>query len=489
VALLEVDAVSVSYGGLAALTEVALTAESGIVTGLIGPNGAGKTTLFNVITGLERANAGTVRFDGTDITRLPPHRRSALGIARTFQRLEAFGSLSVRDNVLVAAEMRSGRESSTTATEALLERVGVSDVADERVDTLPIGTARLVELARALATSPRLLLLDEPSSGLNEQETDALSRLLADLAADNLAVLLVEHDMPFVMSACAHLHVLDFGSVIASGEPTVVKADPSVIAAYLGPEKAATATSTDQRHDGNPDTPAVSLRDVYAGYGDIEVLHGVDLQVGAGEVFALLGTNGAGKSTLINVLSGQVAPTAGEYELFGKVVNGAAPDLLARAGVCTIPEGRGIFRNLTVLENLKMLTHGGGDLAPIVDQVFSQFPRLAERQGQTAGTLSGGEQQMLALARALATKPRILLLDELSMGLAPLVVEQLYGVVAEIAAEGVTTLVVEQFAHDILGIAHRAAVMLHGRIEEIGSPSDIAGKLADVYLGERHHAN
>jgi branched-chain amino acid transport system permease protein len=485
-ALLEVDDVSVAFGGLAALTGVAITAESGTVTGLIGPNGAGKTTLFNVITGLERAGAGRVRFDGADITRMRPHRWAALGIARTFQRLEAFGSLSVRDNVLVAAEMRGSSGSSAESADALLERIGIAHIAGERVDTLPVGTARLVELARALATEPKLLLLDEPSSGLNEQETAALSRLLADLVADDLAVLLVEHDMPFVMSSCAHIHVLDFGSVIASGEPDVVKADPSVIAAYLGPERTVSAVTAAPRHRGEENALALSLRDVHAGYGDIEVLHGVDLEIGVGEVFALLGSNGAGKSTLINVLSGQVAPTSGEYVLFDTVVNGAAPDLLARAGVCTIPEGRGIFRNLTVLENLRMTTHSGGDLDGIVDRTFDQFPRLAERRAQTAGTLSGGEQQMLALARALATDPRVLLLDELSMGLAPLIVEQLYEVVAGIASQGVTTLVVEQFAHDILGVAHRAAVMLHGRIEEIGSPSDIAGKLAGVYLGERH---
>jgi branched-chain amino acid transport system ATP-binding protein len=182
-------------------------------------------------------------------------------------------------------------------------------------------------------------------------------------------------------------------------------------------------------------------------------------------------------------MSGQITPRSGEYAIFGAPANGASPDGLARAGLCTIPEGRGIFRNLTVTENLRMLTHTGTDFATIVDRSFARFPRLAERRHQTAGTLSGGEQQMLALARALTTNPRVLLLDELSMGLAPLIVEELYEAVADLANGGVTTVIVEQFAHDILHIAHRAAIMLHGRIEAVGTPSDIAAQLATVYLG------
>ncbi|HWS46500.1 MAG TPA: ATP-binding cassette domain-containing protein [Acidimicrobiia bacterium] len=491
-ALLEVHDVSVRFGGLAALSEVELAVESGVVTGLIGPNGAGKTTLFNVITGLQRTNTGSVRFAGTDITTMKPHRRASLGIARTFQRLEVFGSLSVRENVLVAAEMRRHRDAdrrpAQEIADALLERVELDQVADARVDTLPTGTGRIVELARALATAPRLLLLDEPSSGLNQHETEALSRLLVDLVNDDLAVLLVEHDMPFVMSTCSYIHVLDFGTVIASGPPATVQADPSVIAAYLGDDQPARVTSpptAPHTRLGPADSPALVLRDVHAGYGNIEVLHGIDLAVGTGEVLALLGANGAGKSTLLKVLSGQITPRAGEYELFGTAVNGAGPDALARAGLCTIPEGRGIFRNLTVLENLRMLTHTGGDFGAVVERAFAQFPRLAERPRQTAGTLSGGEQQMLALARALATDPHVLLLDELSMGLAPLVVEELYEIVAAIARGGVTTVIVEQFAHGILHVADRAAIMLHGRIEEIGTPSDVAAELASVYLGDR----
>jgi ABC-type branched-subunit amino acid transport system ATPase component len=479
--LLEVDDVSVRFGGLAALSGVSLRLEAGTVTGLIGPNGAGKTTLFNVVTGLQRPNTGTVRFENADITSLRAHRRARLGIARTFQRLETFGSLSVRDNVRVAGEMR--RDDTGPNVDGLLDRVGLLEVAYERADTLPTGTARLVELARALATKPRLLLVDEPSSGLNEHESRGLSDLLLELAADGLGVLLVEHDMPFVMSTCARIHVLDFGRVIAAGEPPEVQHDPAVVAAYLGDKRVGVVEREEVRATPPESSVAIELLGIHAGYGEIEILHGIDLTVGEGEVLALLGPNGSGKSTLLNVLAGQIAPSAGEYRLFGVPANGAEPDALARAGVCTIPEGRGVFRNLTVIENLRMCTHTGTDFATVVERAFAQFPRLSERPQQRAGTLSGGEQQMLALARALVTHPRVVLLDELSMGLAPIIVEELYDVVANIARSGVTIVVVEQFAHDVLRIAQRAAVMVNGRIEEVGAPTEIADELAAVYLG------
>jgi branched-chain amino acid transport system ATP-binding protein len=238
VPLLSAEDIVVRFGGVAALQAATVAVEPGRVTGLIGPNGAGKTTLFNVVTGLQEPTSGRVVFDRVDITHRSPFRRARMGIARTFQKLEAFSSLSARDNVLVAAEQRTAWDRSGFDTAAvadqLLERVGIADVANYMVGTLPTGTARRVELARALATRPKVLLLDEPSSGLNEEETEAMAALLRELVSDGLAVLLVEHDMPFVMSTCAHIHVLDFGRVIATGSPADIQRDRAVQAAYLG---------------------------------------------------------------------------------------------------------------------------------------------------------------------------------------------------------------------------------------------------------------
>ncbi len=231
-ALLDITDIAVSFGGLHALDDVSIDVRPGYVTGLIGPNGAGKTTLFNVITGLQAPSSGRITLDGQDITYAKPHQRARLGIGRTFQRLETFDTLSARDNVLVAAEMRRGWSGEKfdpyELTDELIARIGLQSVAGERVDSLPTGTQRLVEVARALASKPRVLLLDEPSSGLDATETAALSALLRELAADGLAILLVEHDMGFVMGSCENIHVLDFGKIISSGTPTEVQASDVV---------------------------------------------------------------------------------------------------------------------------------------------------------------------------------------------------------------------------------------------------------------------
>jgi len=238
VPLLEVDGATVRFGGNVALDAVSLAAEPGVVTGLIGPNGAGKTTLFNVITGLLPPNQGRIRLGDKDVTRLSPTRRARRGLGRTFQRLELFSLLSVRENIRVAADVRKGwshdKDDPGEVVEAIIERVGLTHVADARVDSLPTGQCRLVELGRCLATKPQVLLLDEPASGQDENETIEFAQLLRSLAADGVAVVLVEHDVALVMDVCTTVHVLDFGRIIATGTPAEIQTDEAVLAAYLG---------------------------------------------------------------------------------------------------------------------------------------------------------------------------------------------------------------------------------------------------------------
>jgi branched-chain amino acid transport system ATP-binding protein len=248
-ALLEVAHVSVRFGGQTALDDVDLSVEAGGVTGLIGPNGAGKTTLFNVITGLLAPTAGEVRLDGEPVGGMAPHERARRGLARTFQRLELFGSLTARENLEVAAEVRaspfgrpgaSRRRRSTTRrdrrVDEVVDLVGIGTFAATRADQLTTGQARLLEVARALVTEPRVLLLDEPAAGLDEEESDRFARLIRDLGTDGMALLLVEHDVGLVMRTCDPISVLDFGRVIATGSPAEVRADARVIEAYLGPD-------------------------------------------------------------------------------------------------------------------------------------------------------------------------------------------------------------------------------------------------------------
>jgi ABC-type branched-subunit amino acid transport system ATPase component len=495
---LTVEKVSVRFGGVQALDGVDLSVRTGTVTGLIGPNGAGKTTLFNVITGLQSPTRGAVHLDDQDITKMRPHRRARLGISRTFQRLEMVGALSARENVQLAAEAQASRVPEGLTLHQwvaqLLERVGVASVADEPADTLPTGLARLVEVARALATRPAFVLLDEPSSGLDRAETEALGRVLLSLAAEGVGVLLVEHDMGLVMSTCEHVVVLDYGEVIAGGDPGTIKNDPAVQQAYLGTAEPVddgtrpgppVAAPAREAAWGREAPPALELKDVRAAYGRIEVLHGVSLAVRDGAVCALLGPNGAGKSTLLKVISGRLPVTGGSVSIAGEPLVRPRPARLARQGICAIPEGRAVFPNLTVTENLLMCTYRGDGLsADVIEQkTFERFPRLGQRRKQLAGTLSGGEQQMLALARAMFTHPRLLLLDEISMGLAPTLVDSLYDTVGQLVAdEHLTVLVVEQFAHKALALATDAAVLIHGEIAKTGTPEEIGDYVSSAYL-------
>jgi ABC-type branched-subunit amino acid transport system ATPase component/ABC-type branched-subunit amino acid transport system permease subunit len=475
------EGVRVAFGGVIAVAGIDMTAPPGRVTSVIGPNGAGKTTLLNLVSGFQRPDSGSVRVGNRDITGQQAHDAARNGLARTFQTAQPFGSLSVLDNVRLGLLHGAWRgEAPEDLARALLALVGYTEAETRLAATLPHVDRRLVEIARALATAPAVLLLDEPAAGLNEADTARLGTLLQRLARAGLAIVLVEHDMSLVMSISDEVIVLDAGRRIAAGPPAVVRNDPAVKAAYLGttmPEASAA-----QRAAG---APLLEVNLLSAAYGPLEVLDEVSLRVGRGEVVALFGPNGAGKSTLMKALSGLIRPVTGSIGLDGNDVASLPAHLVARVGLILVPEGRQVFPQLTVAENLRLGATRRGDFDPAeIERILDRFPRLRPRLHTSAGLLSGGEQQMLAVGRGLLAHPKVLLLDEPSLGLAPTVVAELFEQFTKLRDEGMTLLIVDQMADYALAIADRGYVLGGGRVVAEGKASELRGAmLDDAYLG------
>ena len=491
---IEAQGITMQFGGVRAVGDLHFTAATGAVTSLIGPNGAGKSTALNVLGGFYLPTAGAFALGTQALTGRSAMQIARSGVARTYQTSQLFGSLSVLDNVVLA--MNRGRLGGLLGAahriapdrlqhaRELLAFCGYTGSHHTLAADLPHVDRRLVEVARALATDPDALLLDEPAAGLSHEDKTSLGALLRRIADAGVAVLLVEHDMALVMGISDHVVVLDAGQRLALGTPAEVQADEAVQKAYLGEQIDGGAAPRSADTQDRPEMLGVGQ--LVAGYGAEPVLHGIDLQVRRGEVVALLGANGAGKSTLMKALAGLHRPITGGIHLEGRELKNMEAEQVVAQGVVLVPEGRQVFPELSVLDNIRL----GAFLQPAdrdarVEEQLQRFPRLRERLHQRAGLLSGGEQQMLAIARALMSRPRILLLDEPSLGLAPKVIAELFAALDRLRQEGMTLLLVDQMAALALSLADRAYVMEGGRIVAQGTSAEIAadGALAEAYLG------
>jgi ABC-type branched-subunit amino acid transport system ATPase component/ABC-type branched-subunit amino acid transport system permease subunit len=496
---LTAQGLSMQFGGVRAVSSLHFEAPAAAVTSLIGPNGAGKSTALNMLSGFYRPTEGGFTLGGEALTGLDAMRIARRGVARSYQTSQLFGSLSVLDNVVLA--MHRGRLGpllgaarrcspvSTARARQLLAWCGYTGPVDTLAADLPHVDRRLVEIARALAADPEALLLDEPAAGLSREDKERLGQLLRRIADAGVTVLLVEHDMALVMGISDQVVVLDAGLRLAVGTAAQVQSDPAVQQAYLGEslEGGSEPRAADKTEAG-PRPEMLGVGALVAGYGAEPVLHGIDLQVRQGEVVALLGANGAGKSTLMKALAGLHRPVQGGIHLEGQELKNFGAEQVVARGVVLVPEGRQVFPELSVLDNIRL----GAFLQPQdrearVEEQLRRFPRLRERLHQRAGLLSGGEQQMLAIARALMSRPRILLLDEPSLGLAPKVIAELFAALDQLRREGMTLLLVDQMAGLALALADRAYVIEGGRIVAQGTAAEIAadGALAQAYLGQQ----
>ena len=496
--VLKVENVTMQFGGVIAVDNMNLEVNEGEIVSLIGPNGAGKTTAFNVITGVYAPTNGAVYYKGNKIIQNYPQGKmkklyrgenpmtytgqhaiaptpdkiTRLGIARTFQNIRLFKSQTVFENILIAKHMLrtsniftatfklNGKEEAQMRRESeeLLHLMELDDVRNELATSLPYGKQRHLEIARALATKPELLLLDEPAAGMNPQETLELTQFIGRIRDEfGLTIFMIEHHMDLVMEISDRIYVLDFGKPIAEGTPEEIRNNPRVI------------------------------KDLHVSYGGIKAVKDISFEVPKGEVVTLIGANGAGKSSTLRSIVGLVKPESGSIQFEGAELAGLPTDQIVSKGITLVPEGRRVFPDLTVLENLKIGAYMRKDsLDEDLKWVHDLFPRLKERSWQLAGTLSGGEQQMLAIGRALMSKPELIMMDEPSLGLAPIIVQGVFDIIREINKQGVTILLVEQNANMALKAANKGYVMETGRITLTGTGAELLEneEVKAAYLGK-----
>jgi len=483
--LLEVQGLTKRFGGLVAAKNITFQVRPGEILGLIGPNGSGKSTVMQLIMGLHRPNAGSVHIAGVDVAGWPPHRIARQGVGIVFQHSRPLHRQTVLENIMLGLlpdnllKVITNRHVHDKARQ-IAERVGLGGVLNRKPGSLAFADLRRMELAKAIARDPLVVLVDEPFAGLTSGEVAAFSRLIAEFRRDGRAVLLVDHNVKSIAALADRIFAMYLGERIAEGTAEEVTGDPTVRRVYLGggidvaSRPARTARST----------PLLEIQDVSVLYGKAQALDRVAIHVDEGEFVSIVGLNGAGKTTLFNAISGLV-PYNGRISWNGSDLRGRSPAAIARGGIVQCPETRELFGDMSVRENLDLAGQhlAAAQAAQQLKWLFDLFPRLRDRERQIARTLSGGEQQMLAIARSLMMRPKLLILDEPTLGLAPLILEQISNALEQLRSNTpITVLLGEQNVTFALPHADRIYVLEHARIVWEGAPSRFAAEAAATYL-------
>jgi ABC-type branched-subunit amino acid transport system ATPase component len=486
-AILEAKGLAKHFGGIRAVKDMSLRLRDRTLHALIGPNGAGKTTAFNLISGLYAPDHGSVTLAGKSIAGQAPEQITLAGIGRSFQITNLFASLSVAENVRLAVQARHPKRFAVWTEAASLNEVnrdaaevvrtmGLAGVETAPAASLSYGGQRLLDMALALATRPRVLLLDEPLAGLAAAERERVGHLIKGISAD-LPVLLVEHDIDRVFALADAVTVMNDGEVLVDGTVNDARDSPSVQAVYIGAGSHALAASV--RPSAARASTLLALSGVNTFYGKSHILRNVSFDVHDNEIVALLGRNGAGKSTLLKSVIGVSVPASGSITLGAEPLARRPAAEIARRGVAYVPQGRGLFAGMSVAENMelgRLKRRGGAGTYWPEEKIFAFFPRIKERWRSPADYLSGGEQQMVAVARALSGDTRVLLLDEPFEGLAPAVVEELFEAFDKLRHE-VAILIVDHHLDLALALSDRTVALERGEVTHVGPSAALSHDL------------